>query len=318
MSVDKHSPDSPHDLSVKRLEPDFDIEEVFAAETAAEAPSRPAPFESVTSEGRSSSGVWPLMLALVVGIALGFGMAMLLLGRDRVPFAPQQAATSPGGAGRGATEVRDEPVREVTEQTVAAAPKQAAPEPAAAAKPDASRPVATTPVPAPSTSANVKPSVAKPAATTPARPAPERTDSRVAKTPTPRPPGRTPLSAAKTVPSPSKAAATPTRPAPGATKSAASSAPGRGANKAAAVPATKAAAPTPEKPAAGSLVVDSRPAGASVYVDGRLVGTTPFVLETLKAGQYTIGLDIEGYKRWATTVRVTSGERSRVAASLER
>jgi protein O-GlcNAcase/histone acetyltransferase len=39
---------------------------------------------------------------------------------------------------------------------------------------------------------------------------------------------------------------------------------------------------------------------------------------TLKPGQYTIGLDSEGYKRWATTVRVTSGERSRVAASLER
>jgi hypothetical protein len=55
-----------------------------------------------------------------------------------------------------------------------------------------------------------------------------------------------------------------------------------------------------------------------VYVDGRRVGATPLVLETLKPGQYTIGLDIEGYKRWATTVRVTSGERSRVAASLER
>jgi hypothetical protein len=55
-----------------------------------------------------------------------------------------------------------------------------------------------------------------------------------------------------------------------------------------------------------------------VFIDGRRVGTTPFVLETLKPGQYTIGLDIDGYKRWATTVKVTTGERSRVAASLER
>ena len=85
----------------------------------------------------------------------------------------------------------------------------------------------------------------------------------------------------------------------------------------AAAPA-KAAAQTPEKPAAGSLVVDSRPPGATVYLDGRRVGTTPLVLEAVKAAQYTVGLDIDGYKRWATTVKITAGERSRVAASLER
>jgi len=38
----------------------------------------------------------------------------------------------------------------------------------------------------------------------------------------------------------------------------------------------------------------------------------------MKVGEYTIGLDLDGYKRWATTVKVTEEERSRVAASLER
>jgi hypothetical protein len=55
-----------------------------------------------------------------------------------------------------------------------------------------------------------------------------------------------------------------------------------------------------------------------VFIDGRMVGTTPLTLDTVKVGNYTIGLDIPGYQRWASTVKVTSGERSRVAASLER
>jgi serine/threonine-protein kinase len=315
MSVDKHSPDAPHDWSLKRHEPAFDLDGVVAPEAAAELSSHPAPFESITAEGRSSSGVWPLMLALVVGIALGFGMAMLLLGRDRVPPAPQQAA-SPSATGRAPTEVRDEPVREVTEQTVEAAPKPAAPAPTAAAKPDVSHSVASNPVPAPATSANVKPNEAKPAIAAPAKPPAERADSRVARTPT-RPQGKASLSAAKTPAPSSKGAATATRPAASATKAAANAAPGRGARPAAAT-AAKGAAPTPPTATTGSLVVDSRPPGASVFIDGRRVGTTPFVLETLKPGQYTIGLDIDGYKRWATTVKVTTGERSRVAASLER
>jgi hypothetical protein len=68
----------------------------------------------------------------------------------------------------------------------------------------------------------------------------------------------------------------------------------------------------------GSLAVDSRPPGASVFVDGKFVGTTPLVVETMGAGEHAIHLDREGYRRWATAVRVAAGERSRVAASLER
>ena len=70
--------------------------------------------------------------------------------------------------------------------------------------------------------------------------------------------------------------------------------------------------------AIGLFVVDSRPAGANVFVDGRLIGTTPLVMETMSVGDHAIRLDREGYQRWATSVRIVSGERSRVAASLER
>ena len=296
-------------------EPAFNVVGVFATE--ADVPTRPGPFESVEAGSRSSSGVWPLMLALIVGIALGFGMAMLLLGRDRVPLAPTQAATSTG-TGRAAAEVRDEPIREVTEQTVAVPPKAAAPPSADTTTAEPPRPVPDTPAAAPapaprtpapapaaSASANVKPGAAKPTATTPSKPAVGRNDNRAANAPSPRAQARPPAAATKS---------TPTRPG---TTTRATPASGRGANRAA-TPPEKAAPQTAPKAGSGSLVVESRPPGASVFVDGRRVGTTPLVLDTVKAGQYTIGLDIDGYKRWATSVRVTSGERSRVAASLER
>jgi serine/threonine protein kinase len=304
LPVEPHA-EAPRETAPKRRERDFDLDEGFARE-AAEMTSRPAPFESMDSApGRSSSGVWPLMLALVVGIALGFGMAMLMLGRDRVPPVPQQAIVAPSG-GRAAAEVRDEPIREVTEQTVATPPKPAAPVPAEPSAPA---------------------SVARPGAPTPVKPS--DSTGRIDNVPPPQ--GRTPV-VPGTTPAPSKATVPPTKPATSltkpvasatkpsgtATKAAAAPAPGRGASKAVAATPAKPATPPPVKTAAGSLVVDSRPAGAAVFLDGRRVGTTPLVLDTLKVGDYTIGLDITGYKRWASTVKVTSGERSRVAASLER
>jgi serine/threonine protein kinase len=307
LKVDEPLAGGPHVAESKPHEEEFDIQEVFAREAAeVPAPSRPAPFESLDAGTPPSSGVWPLMLALVVGIALGFGMAMLLLGRDRVPPAPQQASTSTSG--RTATEVRDEPIKEVTEQTVASAPKPAAPQPA-------------TPTPSASVATPNEPVPAKPTA---------RAENPVARTPAATPQGRTPLpaiaaktptppkaaAAAKPAPNTSKAAAAATKPAAAAAKGA--PAPGRGANKAVAATPAKPAVQAPEKPPSGSLVVESRPPGASVFLDGRRVGTTPLTLDTVKVGNYTIGLDIPGYQRWASTVKVTSGERSRVAASLER
>jgi hypothetical protein len=55
-----------------------------------------------------------------------------------------------------------------------------------------------------------------------------------------------------------------------------------------------------------------------VFIDGKLAGTTPLVLETISVGDHAVHLDRDGYRRWATSVRVVAGERSKVSASLER
>jgi len=68
----------------------------------------------------------------------------------------------------------------------------------------------------------------------------------------------------------------------------------------------------------GTLSVDSRPRGARVLLNGRFIGTTPLVLSGVRAGSHTVRLERDGFTRWASTVRVVSGQRARVAASLER
>jgi hypothetical protein len=67
----------------------------------------------------------------------------------------------------------------------------------------------------------------------------------------------------------------------------------------------------------GSLNVVSRPAGAEVFVDGRIVGRTPLVLSNVSSGAHDVRLQLPGFRRWATTVRIRPGARTRVAASLE-
>jgi len=81
--------------------------------------------------------------------------------------------------------------------------------------------------------------------------------------------------------------------------------------------------PAPAPPPAvsryvGTLIVDSRPPGAKVYVDGRLVGTTPASLPDVSAGSHAIRLELDGYRRWTSSVRVVATEQNRVTASLER
>ena len=86
--------------------------------------------------------------------------------------------------------------------------------------------------------------------------------------------------------------------------------------------AATAARERPQNPAtpptSGSLAVDSRPAGAQVFVDGALAGTTPLSLPQINAGDHAIRLERDGYRRWSSSVRIISGERNRVTASLER
>jgi hypothetical protein len=82
------------------------------------------------------------------------------------------------------------------------------------------------------------------------------------------------------------------------------------------------AAQAPAVPAAlererAPLVVESRPAGARVFVDGTLIGKTPLTLGQVAAGDHAVSLDLDGYRRWSSSVRVVAGERNRVTASLE-
>jgi len=75
-------------------------------------------------------------------------------------------------------------------------------------------------------------------------------------------------------------------------------------------PATASSAST------GTLAVDSRPPGATVTINGRPSGTTPLSLDALAPGEYRVGLAMQGYQPFSTTVRVVAGERVRAAASL--
>jgi hypothetical protein len=77
-----------------------------------------------------------------------------------------------------------------------------------------------------------------------------------------------------------------------------------------------AAAPAPA--ADGALMIDSRPAGAQVWMDGALVGTTPLLVSGVGAGAHAVRIELQGYRSWSTSVQVNRGERTRVAASLER
>jgi hypothetical protein len=68
----------------------------------------------------------------------------------------------------------------------------------------------------------------------------------------------------------------------------------------------------------GTLDVDSTPPGSQVFLDGKLVGKTPCVVPSVSVGSHVVRVDMIGFKRWAQSVQVGSGQRVRVAAALER
>lgn len=89
-------------------------------------------------------------------------------------------------------------------------------------------------------------------------------------------------------------------------------------SKAARKAETPKPAVTPVAAMKGAMNIESRPSGASVFVDNRAVGTTPLTIADVAAGTHTVRIELEGYRRWSTAAQVTAGERSRVRASLDK
>jgi serine/threonine-protein kinase len=77
-------------------------------------------------------------------------------------------------------------------------------------------------------------------------------------------------------------------------------------------------APSTPEATTGSLLIESRPSGATIFVDGREIGATPLSLPGLSPGTRRIRLELAGFTPWVTTAEVQAGTRTRVAASLER
>jgi hypothetical protein len=69
---------------------------------------------------------------------------------------------------------------------------------------------------------------------------------------------------------------------------------------------------------AAPLTVESRPTGAKVFLDDRFAGVTPLVVPGVAAGDHSIALDLAGYRRWTSPVRVMPSAENRVTASLDR
>jgi serine/threonine protein kinase len=277
-----------------------------------------------TPSSTSSSVVWPIGLACVIGLAVGFGVGYTVAIREQVP-APA-VATLPE-----ASEVSP-PVK-----VPAAEPQTAAP----AAQPEAIPGTAASPSlpPAPafagrlvvrSTPAGARVIVdgrdrgASPAAVSGLKQGEHRVrvlhdgytaaERRVVLS-TSQP------SLALTVPL-AKAPVAPVAPVPSpvATKPAsgqptkADAAPKTSADAGLAAPKLGAKA-TAE---AGSLVLDSRPTGATAFVDGRPVGTTPLTMPDVKAGDHTVRFELEEHRSWAGSIKVVGGTTNRVGGSLEK
>ena len=75
--------------------------------------------------------------------------------------------------------------------------------------------------------------------------------------------------------------------------------------------------PAVTKASAGTLEVDSRPRGARVMVDGRPVGQTPLKVSAMSPGDHRVLIELTGHRRVTSTVKVTAGEQTRLAVSLE-
>jgi hypothetical protein len=259
--------------------------------------------EAESALDRSRSAVWPLVLALTVGLAIGFAGGYGVGSHDRTP--PGAVATT--GAAPGG--------REFTEGAVTAPPKPVAPVATAPPTPV----VAATPTP-PADAATGRLLVR----TMPAGAQVSIDGKDVGQTPATvrdlaRGPHRVRVTRDGYAAQERRVVISASRPAQSVNIALARVAlppPARAAQ--AAPPAASAAASAAASRLPGALEVDSRPAGAKVYLDGNLVGNTPLSLATVAAGEHAVRLEHDGYRGWSSSVRIVASERNRVTASLER
>jgi len=67
----------------------------------------------------------------------------------------------------------------------------------------------------------------------------------------------------------------------------------------------------------GSLAVDSAPKGARVLINGVPVGTTPLLLKDVPVGSRVVRLELDGYERWSSAVRVVANQRVLTSVDLQ-
>lgn len=291
----------------------------------------PASFTFAAQE-TARSAVWPIGLALAVGIVIGFGLALALIGRGGVETVPSSSTTAQVERATS-TPIVEEPVIPTGDASPRVSPPAAPVASTPAAAPDTGQPATAAPTPA----ATAPAPAPEPAVAPPAPPAAVAGRILVRTTPAGarvsidgKNAGTTPLTALDIprgvhtvritrdgyVAEERRVTVTAARPAPTVSVSLE-----RESLKSEARPAPPASAASrrPAAPAAvsGSLVVDSRPTGASVYLDGQLAGRTPLLLDEVSATEHSVRLELAGYKRWASSVKIVAGERARVAASLE-
>ena len=358
-------PTTVSDHEAKRAEALRRALELSASLSSTPLSSTPPPFSAMALES-SRSAVWPLVLSLGVGIAIGFGLAMVFFvggGQTQQP----QSVTAGRADGRADARSEERPA-----PTVLVEPP-IVPEEALTKSPVVAPPV--TPragVPLPSATA-VAPGPVAPltssSSTSSSAPSPmsSQTSSQTSSTASPIPTASAPVrTRTPPVPAPGRLLirSTPSGAQVSLDGKSAGTTPltlrevARGAHtvrvaregfvsverrvalteasavvtvsvdlvarpvpKPAAVPVAPARRPPPPSAGGaaetGALSVDSRPVGASVFIDGKLVGTTPLLIPTINAAGHTIAMELSGYKRWTSSVTITPGERTRVAASLE-
>jgi len=316
-----HASDSDPDLGLPSKQRALDIDErltrpsarfgdveAFPTEAepaaAVDEPPAAAPIGFITGHDqtmssaleRSRSAVWPLALALIVGLAVGFAGGYGVGSHDRT--APTAVATT------GAVQPAG---REFTESAVTEPPK---PAPAAAPTP---APVAPSPPELSTGRLLVR--------TTPAGASVSVDGRDYGKTPATvrdlaRGGHRVRVTRDGYTPQERRVVISPSRPAQSVNIALVAVRVPPPTRAASAAPA--AASATVDGRLAGVLAVDSRPSAAKVYLDGKLVGSTPLMLQTVAPGEHAVRLERDGYRPWSSSVRIVANERNRVTASLER